>query len=93
MIDDGITVNKNITSFLLECLVWNVPNNIMNDYTTWTDRLKHSIIHIYQQTKEDDTCKEWGEVSELIYLFYNGRKWSIADVNQYMIQLWSYLEF
>lgn len=93
MKDDGVTINGNITSFLLECLVWNVPNRIMNDYDTWTERLKQSIIYLYEQTKEDSTCKEWGEVSELLYLFHSGRKWSRADVNEYMVQLWNYLEF
>lgn len=93
MKDDGVIFNPNITSFLLECLVWNVPNRIMNDYHSWTDRLKQSIIYIYEQTKEESTCKEWGEVSELLYLFHNGRKWSRTDVNEYMVQLWKYLEF
>jgi hypothetical protein len=93
MKDDGATINGNITSFLLEGLVWNVPNRIMNDYDTWTERLKQSIIYIHQQTKEENTCKEWGEVSELLYLFHSGRKWSRADVNEYMVQLWKYLEF
>lgn len=93
MIDDGIDVSDNITSFLLECLVWNVPNNILNDYNTWSDRLKYSIVYIYHQTKNDETCKDWGEVSELLYLWRGNRKWSREDVNNYMLQLWKYLEF
>jgi hypothetical protein len=93
MIDDGENVSDNITSFLLECLVWNVPNRIMNDYDTWTERLKQSIIYIHDKTKEETTCKEWGEVSELLYLFHSGRKWSYKDVNSYMVLLWNHLEF
>lgn len=93
MIEEGESVNDNITSFLLECLIWNVPNRIMNDYDTWQERLKQSIIYLYQNTKEQDDCDEWGEVSELIYLLRNGRKWSTQDVNQYMVQLWEYLEY
>lgn len=93
MIDDGENVSDNITSFLLECLVWNVPNRIMNDYDTWTERLKQSIIYIHDKTKEETTCKEWGEVSELFYLFHGGRKWSYKDVNSYMVLLWNHLEF
>lgn len=92
MIDDRENVSDNITSFLLECLVWNVPNRIMNDYDTWTDRLRESIIFIHGKTKEESTCKEWGEGSELLYLFY-GRKWSYKDINSYMVLLWNYLEF
>lgn len=93
MIDDGLPVNDSITSFLLECLVWNVPNNIFNDPQTWTDRLKLSVGHLYNNTTEHDKCKEWGEVSELLYLFYHGRKWNSADVNAYLLQLWKYLEY
>ncbi len=93
MIDDGEVVSENITSFLLECLIWNVPNRIMNNYDNWTDRLKQSIIYLYEQTKEEQTCSEWGEVSELLYLFRGHRKWSRTDVNQYMVQIWNYLEF
>lgn len=93
MIDDGEKVSDNITSFLLECLVWNVPDQIMNNNDSWTARLKESIIYIYNNTKQESTCKEWGEVSELFYLFHNGRKWSYNDVNTYMQQLRNHLEF
>ena len=93
MIDEGIQVNSHITSFLLESLVWNVPNEVFNNYNTWTDRFKEAIIYIYNNTKTDDQCKEWGEVSELLYLFTSERKWTRADVNNFMVQMWNYLEF
>lgn len=93
MIDDNITVNSNIKSFLLECLVWNVPNRIMNENDTWDERLKQSIIYLYDNTKEQKDCNEWGEVSELLYLIRTSRKWSREDINQYLVQLWSYLEY
>ncbi|MBD3584024.1 nucleotidyltransferase domain-containing protein [Flavobacterium selenitireducens] len=92
MIDDGIDVSDNVTSFLLECLVWNVPDKIFNDYDNWTDRLKESIRYIYNKTQNAEDCKHWGEVSELLYLFV-GRKWSEKDVNNFMLQMWNYLQF
>lgn len=93
MLDDGIPISENMTSFLMECLVWNVPNVKIDNYYSWTERLRQSIIYIYEQTKELETCNEWGEVSELLYLWRGNRKWSRADVNAYMVQLWNYLEF
>ncbi len=93
MIDDGESVSNNITSFLLECLVWNVPNKIFNDNISWSDRLRDSIIHLYDHTKEIEKCKEWGEVSELLYLFHSERKWSRADVNNFLVQVWNFLEY
>jgi len=92
MIEDGQPISDNITSFLLECLVWNTPNDVFNNINTWTERLKLSIGHIYKKTQNEDDCKDWGEVSELLYLFV-GRKWSRQDVNDYMIQVWNYLEY
>lgn len=93
MIEDRTAVGDNITSFLLECLVWNVPNNIFNDNETWTSRLRGSIIHLYENTKTAESCKAWGEVSELLYLFHSGRKWTTQDVNSFLILAWNYLEF
>ena len=93
MIEDGESVNQNITSFLLECLVWNVPDWIFNDYETWSDRLKKSITFLYNSTKDEKDCKDWGEVSDLLYLFHSGRKWSREDANTYLLNLWRYLEY
>ncbi|QQM25336.1 nucleotidyltransferase [Elizabethkingia sp. M8] len=92
MIKDEILISENITSFLLECLVWNVPDRIFNDYSTWSDRLKQSIIFLYNETVDEKKCQEWGEVSELLYLF-KYRKWTVKDVNDYLIKMWNYLEF
>ncbi len=39
MIDENEPVNKGITSFLIECLLWNTPNSIFNNYDSWTDRM------------------------------------------------------
>ncbi len=94
MIDNGNSVNGNISSFLIECLLWNVPNSIFNDYDTHEDRVKESIRHLYFKTKDQpDECENWGEVSEILYLFSDNKKWNIEIVNQFLQQVWNYLEF
>jgi hypothetical protein len=93
MKEDNINFPASITSFLIECLIWNVPNKIIIDAKSWTEMIRESIIHIYNQTKDGSKCKEWGEVSELLYLFHSGRKWTVNDVNQFTIDLWNFLEF
>ena len=71
MEDDGYYNDQNITSFLLECLVWNCPDSVFVNYNTWQERLKQSIIYIDNNTTEEATrWKEWGEVSDLLYLFH-----------------------
>ena len=93
MIEDGHFVSDSVTSFLLECLVWNVPNTIFNDYITWQDRLKYSILHLYEHTKDESKSDQWGEVSELLYLFRGKRKWTRNDVNKFLSDLWIYLGY
>ena len=92
MIEDGVHVNDNITSFLIESLVWNVPNYVINSFDTWQDTLSHSIAYIYSKTKDEQECKKWGEVSDLLYLFHGSRKWTVKEVNSYMLSLFGYLE-
>lgn len=93
MINESNPVDKGITSFLIECLLWNTPNSIFNDYDTWTERVKQAIIHLYNKTEDEKKCKDWREVSEMLYLFHNGRKWTVEKTNKYLLQMWSYLEF
>lgn len=93
MIEDGVYVSDAITSFLLECLVWNIPNDILNNNVTWQDRLRSSLVYLYDCTSENNNCENWGEVSELLYLFHNGRKWERESVNQFIFDMWSYLEY
>lgn len=89
MQESKIPLNSNISSFLLECLVWNGPGNIFLP-ETWQGRLRKAMVFIYDKTKSKEACDEWLEVSNLLYLFY-GHKWSFADVNQCMIQMYNYV--
>lgn len=95
MKDDKYYSNENITSFLLECLAFNVPTSIYNkniSTCSWNDILKDSIYYLWDNTKEEATkYNEWGEVSELLYLM-KGHKWNRKDVHDYMYWMWNYLQ-
>ena len=94
MKEDGFYNNPNISSFLLECLVWNCPNTVFINHDTWSQRVKEAIIFLYNKTKnETDACKDWGEVSDLLYLFHGGRKWSKQDANTHLLKMWNYMEY
>lgn len=93
MKDDGIAVPGAICSYLIEGLLWNTPNLTFTSSSNWNDVLKNSIIHLYNKTKEDSTCKDWGTVSEQHYLFHSSYKWSRAGVNSFLVQMWNYLGY
>lgn len=93
MKSNGKSVPSGITSFLLECLIWNVPDRIFNNNDTWVSLVREVIIYLYNATKSDTDCKDWGEVSELLYLFHSERKWTREQVNQFMINAWNYIGY
>lgn len=94
MEEDNFYKDKSISSFLLESLIWNCPDSIFNDNETWNDRIKEAIIFIYNNTKETSSVyKGWEEVSNLLYLFYNERKWTREAVNNHMIKMWNYMGY
>ena len=92
MSDDGLIEKDKITSFLVECLVWNIPNTTITKYSTWNETVKQAIIYLYNAIK-DDECSEWGEVSEWLYLFHSRRKWTKSDAQDFLLKMWGYMGY
>lgn len=94
MVESGLVDGDKISSFLVECLVWNVPNSKITGYYTWDDIVKQAIIYLYNQMKDNaDEVKQWGEVSEILYLFHSGRKWTVEDAKKFLVAAWNYLGY
>lgn len=92
MNDEGIQAAEPIPSFLCECLIWNVPDSQMGA-STLTEDVKSAIVYLYNNTKNEADCHEWGEVSELKYLFRAGQPWTYQQANQFLIAAWAYLGY
>lgn len=68
MAEDGVAETESINGFLIECLVWNVPNSeLIHD--TWDANVQAVLRYLWSNTLTIDSCIDWGEVSELKYLF------------------------
>lgn len=87
MLGAKIAVAEPIPSYLIECLVWNVPNTAFsaNDYA---DNLRAILAHLYNCTQRDEACSEWAEVNELKYLFRPSQPWTRAAVNAFVLAAW-----
>jgi predicted nucleotidyltransferase len=92
MTDNAINEAKNIPGFLIECLVWNVPNEYFGS-TTFTEDVRKCLISLYNNTDTEEKCKNWGEVSELIYLFNSRQKWTRSQANDFILSAWKYIGF
>lgn len=92
MEDDGIAAAKPVGSFLCECLIWNVPDSYFSN-STYGEDLKSALGYLYVNTSKEDSCKEWGEVSELKYLFRPQQKWTRQQANDFVLAAWQYVGF
>lgn len=92
MANDGKDVAKPIPSYLIECLVWNVPNEGFN-HDTYTADVRYVLAHLFNNTKNYDDCKEWGEVNELKYLFRTSQPWTREQAHAFISAAWDYVGF
>jgi hypothetical protein len=90
--EEGITATKPIPGFLIECLVWNVPNPEFGNYSYLAD-LQACLAFLFNNTVTDEKCTEWGEVSELKYLFRGKQKWTRQEAHNFISAAWDYLGF
>lgn len=81
-----------VPSFLIECLVWNVPNDQFQ-HSTYTADVREALAFLFNNTMTQEACKEWGEVSELIYLFHSSQKWTWQQAHAFTSAAWDYVGF
>lgn len=92
MIADGYGSANETTSFLMECLIWNVPNDHFGQ-PTWTADLRRCLAFLFNNTRAFEQCSEWGEVSELKYLFRTSQPWTSQGAHRFISDCWDYVGF
>ena len=92
MSKNGIQSAKDAPSFLVECLVFNASNSCFN-YSTYKSTVRSVLAELFNNTIKDDTCSEWGEVSELKYLFKGSQPWTRASAHQFLSDAWNYIGY
>lgn len=90
MEERGIAAAKPIPGFLVECLVWNTPNTYFaGEY--WEDDARSCITHIWSNTQTVEKCNEWGEVSELKYLFRGSPDSKRQQAHAFIDAAWDFI--
>ncbi len=79
---------KELPSFLMECLVYNVPNERVNN-TTYVADMRAVLAQIFNATKSDYDCQDWLEVSERKYLFHSSQRWTRAHAHELADKAWN----
>lgn len=87
--------HKAVPSYFVECLVYNVPDNILLR-STWTEVVKKTIYHIWSElegNEPSDNSKRWREVNGCKYLFHANQPWTRADARSFVKSAWNYLGY
>jgi hypothetical protein len=81
-----------LPSFLMECLVYNVPNENFNHPTYLAD-MRAVLAVIFNATLAKEKCKEWLEVNERKYLFHTVQSWTYQQAHELAAKSWDHLGF
>ena len=82
-----------IASFLIESLVWNVPDDFFG-HDNYSDDVREALAHTFNATMKQEKCNEWGEVNELKYLFRDAiRPWTREQAHKFLSTAWDYVGF
>jgi len=90
MQEEGVVSANDVASCLIESLVWNAPLTCFG-HATYTEDVREVLAHVFNNTIDDETCKEWGEVSELKYLFRPSQPWTRGGAHNFISAAWDYL--
>lgn len=90
MEDEGIAAARPVPGFLIECLTWNAPDACFSR-ATWDARLQAVLLHLWSNTKDDASCKDWCEVNGIKYLFHSTQPWTRQRAHDFLDAAWSYV--
>lgn len=92
MLDEKIPEAGPVPSFLIECLVWNAEIEAFS-HDTYRAVVRHVIADLWNRTRTDKDCEEWGEVNELKYLFRLSQPWTRQHANSFLQAAWDYIGY
>lgn len=91
LIEKRIISEDLISSFFIECLVWNVPNTYFQKYW-YIETIKSVLVKIYEDMKNETIWKKYTEVNNIYYLIQPSRtKITKDDVVNFIEKSYSYI--
>ena len=90
MEDGGSQAAKAVPGYLLECMVWNVPNLAFAG-PTWDARVQAVLAYLWSNTKEVAKCTSWCEVDNIKYLFHASQPWTPLVAQTFIDKAWDFV--
>ena len=90
MQDESIAAANDVGSFFIESLIWNVPDDQFPS-SSCRALVRSVLAFLWNETRTEETCSEWGEVNELKYLFRPAS--TRAHAQHFIDAAWNYIGF
>lgn len=81
-----------VASFLIESLVWNVPDASFTHDTFYED-VRAVLIELYAALTGAGTADQWTEVNGIKFLFHVRQGWTKQQAIDFVTAAWSYVGF
>lgn len=92
MEENNVLAAISIPSYLIECLVWNVPNEAFG-HNSYREDVRSTLAHLWNNTRNLENYKEWGEINELKYLFRSSQNWTCDQAHKFLDAAWNHIGF
>lgn len=92
MVEERIPAASTVASFLIECLVWNVPNEGFG-HSAYAGDVRWVLAHIFNQTRKAEDCQGWYEVNGYKFLFRPSQPWTLTQAHAFASAAWDYIGF
>lgn len=79
LVADGL-LDKELPSYLIECLVYNIPDDGFN-HSTYRADMRAVLAGIFNATLARGDSHDWKEVHGLTYLFRGDNPWTTSEVH------------
>jgi hypothetical protein len=89
LVSDG-ALKRELPSYLIECLVYNVADDSFNN-TAYMADMRAVLARLFNATLSTGDSNDWLHVHELKYLFRGSSEWSEADVHSLADAAWDAL--
>jgi hypothetical protein len=79
-----------IASYLIACLAWNVPENLLAS-DSYVEMVLASLDFLSLATSDSNQVRGWTEINEVKYLFHDAQAWSLPETRMFLIDARAFL--
>lgn len=83
---------KDLPSYFMECLGYNVPNNVLQDGDLEAGS-RATLVNLWARLKDSSAAEKMVEPNNLKWLFKGQKKWSTDDAKSLVLATWNYLGY